>query len=43
MQQGENMASLEYGANAAPGKLFENLLRTGGKLYMGGGANSFNQ
>jgi hypothetical protein len=42
MTQGQNMASLKYGADASQGKLFENLLRTAGKLYMGGGANSFN-
>lgn len=42
MTHGQDMASLKYGENASQGKLFENILRTAGKLYMGGGANSFN-
>ena len=35
MTHGENQANLQYGANAAPGKLFENLLRGGAGFAAG--------
>lgn len=48
MQEGEDQASLAYGEKAAPGKLFENLVKTGAQVFgmpSGGGFGSggFNQ
>lgn len=41
-KHGEDLAQLKYGESAAPGKLFENMVRTGASLYgmtPGGQAN----
>jgi len=53
MNQGINMGNLKYGEYAAPGKLFENLFRTGagfaaggaggGAMAAGQGGNQYNQ